>query len=47
MRQHTYLIFIEDIIESIEKIERYINDMKYKEFSRNDLVWMLLSEISK
>ena len=32
MNERSYLMFLEDIIESIEKIEAYIGDMEYDAF---------------
>lgn len=31
-------LFLQDILECIEKIERYTKDMSFDEFSKNDLV---------
>lgn len=31
-----YLLFLEDILESIDKIEQYTNDLTYEEFQDED-----------
>jgi uncharacterized protein with HEPN domain len=31
-----YRLFIEDILESIERIEEFVGDMDFEEFSRDD-----------
>jgi uncharacterized protein with HEPN domain len=36
--KRTYKMYIEDILESIDKIERYINSLTYETFEKNDLV---------
>ena len=33
-----YILFIEDIIDSIEKIERYVKGLGYEEFQNNDML---------
>ena len=33
-----YKIYLEDIIESIRKIEKYTKGISYEEFAKNDLV---------
>lgn len=38
MRERSPKLFIEDILESMEKIERYIKDLNYETFEKNDLV---------
>ncbi len=38
MRKKNYKIYIEDIIESIDKIERYINGLNFKNFAVNELI---------
>jgi len=38
MTHRTYRLFIEDIRDSIEKIERYIEGFSYKEFVENEMV---------
>ena len=36
--KRTYKMYIEDILESMDKIERYINSLTYETFEKNDLV---------
>lgn len=36
--KRTYKMFIEDILEAMNKIERYIKDLDYEEFARNEMV---------
>lgn len=31
-------MFVEDILDSIKKIEKYIKDLKYSDFENNDLI---------
>ncbi len=38
MKERTYKVFIEDIVEAMNKIERYIKDRSYEEFVKNDMV---------
>ena len=38
MSKRDYLLFIEDIVSSIEKIEKYIKNVSFEEFSGNDMV---------
>lgn len=38
MKSREYKLFIEDILESIEKIQRYIKNLDYKKFKDNELV---------
>jgi uncharacterized protein with HEPN domain len=33
-----YILFLEDILNAIEKIERYVNALDYQTFRRNDMV---------
>lgn len=33
-----FILFIEDIIDSVEKIERYVKGLSYEEFKNNDMV---------
>jgi uncharacterized protein with HEPN domain len=33
-----YQLFLEDILESIEKIERYTTDLSFEEFFQNEMV---------
>jgi len=34
----TYKMYVEDILESMNKIERYIHDLTYETFEKNDMV---------
>ncbi|MEN4005760.1 MAG: DUF86 domain-containing protein [Methanobacteriaceae archaeon] len=36
--KRTYKMYVEDILESMDKIERYISDLTYETFEKNDLV---------
>jgi len=38
MKKENDLIYFEDIVDSIEKIEKYISDMSLEDFKKNDLV---------
>ncbi len=38
MKGRNQKLVIEDILESINKIERYIENLKYKDFEKNELV---------
>ena len=38
MLKREFLLYLEDILESIEKIERYIKNLTYKEFTNNEMV---------
>ncbi len=38
MKSMEYKLFIEDILESIEKIQRYIKNLDYEKFKDNELV---------
>ncbi len=38
MNGRKYRLYIEDILESIRKIERYIENLNYKEFEKNELI---------
>ena len=33
-----YILFLEDILNSIEKLEKYTKDLDFKAFSENDMV---------
>jgi len=37
MKNRDYNIFIEDILEAMNKIERYIRGLKYEEFVKNEM----------
>lgn len=39
MKRKRCIIIIEDIITSMEKIERYINGLDIRQFSRNELIF--------
>lgn len=36
--KRNYKMFVEDILESIKKIEKYIKGIKYADFENNDLI---------
>ena len=36
-RGRDYILFIEDIVTCIEKIERYTSNVSFEEFCRNDM----------
>jgi uncharacterized protein with HEPN domain len=36
-KKRDFLLFLEDVIFSIEKIEKYTKGLTYKEFARNDM----------
>ena len=38
MNQRTSKIFIEDILQAINKIERFTGELKFKDFEQNELV---------
>lgn len=38
MKKENDLIYLEDIVDSIEKIEKYISDLSLEGFKKNDLV---------
>ena len=38
MKDRPYDLYVEDILESIEKIENYIGGLEYEEFSKNTMV---------
>ncbi len=35
--ERDYILFIEDVLESIRKIEKYTKDLKFKEFSQKEM----------
>jgi len=37
MKNRTYKMFVEDILEAMNKIGRYIRDMNYEEFVENEM----------
>jgi len=37
-KSRDYLLYLEDIIQAIEKIENYTQNMNYHKFSRNEMV---------
>ncbi len=38
MRRKSYRMFIEDILQAMDKIDRYIKGLTYKEFTENEMV---------
>jgi uncharacterized protein with HEPN domain len=38
LKDRPYDLYVEDILESIEKIENYIGGLEYEEFSKNTMV---------
>ena len=38
MKRRNYVVYIEDILESMDKIERYIKGLNFEIFIRNDLI---------
>ena len=38
MKKRVYKMFVEDILEAMDKIERYIKDLRYEEFVKNEMV---------
>ena len=38
MKGRPYDLYVEDILESIDKIENYISGLEYEEFSKNTMV---------
>lgn len=36
--KRTYKMYVEDILESMDKIERYTHDLTYETFEKNDMV---------
>lgn len=38
MRRKNHKLFIEDILGAVDKIERYIEDLSYEKFLKNDMV---------
>jgi len=39
MTQRNYVMYIEDIIDCMEKIERYVGELSYQDFVKNSLVF--------
>jgi uncharacterized protein with HEPN domain len=37
-KEKDYIIFLEDILEAIEKIEKYTQNLTYQEFCKNEMV---------
>lgn len=37
-RKRDYLLFIEDILKAVEKIERYTKGLSFEELGRNEMV---------
>jgi len=38
MKRRTYQLFVEDILEAMDKIERYIKGLTYETFVKNEMV---------
>ncbi|MCK4491041.1 MAG: DUF86 domain-containing protein [Candidatus Altiarchaeales archaeon] len=38
MKKRNHKLFIEDILECIDKIELYIKDLNYEKFSENNMI---------
>ena len=38
MKRRNYVVYIEDILESMDKIERYIKGLNFEKFIRNELI---------
>ena len=38
MKRRNYVVYIEDILESMDKIERYIKGLNFETFIRNELI---------
>ena len=38
MKRRTYQLFVEDIVEAMDKIERYIKGLTYETFVENEMV---------
>ena len=36
--ERDYILFLEDILNSIEKLEKYTKDLDFKSFSKNEMV---------
>lgn len=36
--KRSYKLFVEDILDAMEKIERYIKSLSYDEFTQNEIV---------
>lgn len=39
-----YTLYLEDIVEAIQKIEKYTHGLTFEEFEDSSLIGMLLSE---
>ena len=37
-KDRDYKLFLEDILESIQKIEKYTNNLTFEDFSQSDMV---------
>jgi len=37
MKRRNYKLFVEDIVDAMNKIERYIKDLTYETFIKNDM----------
>jgi uncharacterized protein with HEPN domain len=38
MKKRSYIVFIEDILSSMEKIERYVSNSNYETFEENEMI---------
>jgi uncharacterized protein with HEPN domain len=38
MKKKSYIVFVEDILSSMEKIERYISNSDYETFKENEMI---------
>ena len=41
-KERDYLLFLEDILNAIEKIEIYITELSFEKFCANSMLWTLL-----
>ena len=41
-KERDYLLFLEDILNAIEKIETYITELSFEKFCANSMLWTLL-----
>jgi uncharacterized protein with HEPN domain len=39
MNKRNYIMYLEDIIDCMDKIEQYVGELSYQEFTRNSLVF--------
>lgn len=38
MKKKDYIVFVEDILSSMEKIERYVSNSNYETFEENEMI---------